>query len=65
MADDIFGYDDDFDYFAHLWKPEEHDGWMAELEQAFAHCAWVSDWGPECVRFAQGAGLDGAALAAP
>ena len=35
--------------------------WMAELEQAFAHCAWVSDWGPECIRFAQGAGLDGAA----
>ena len=27
MADDIFGYDEDFDYFAHLWKPERHDGW--------------------------------------
>ena len=36
-------------------------GWMNELEQAFAHCTWVSDWGPECIRFAQGAGLDSAA----
>ena len=36
-------------------------GWIAELEQAFAHCAWVSDWGPECYLFAQGAGLTGAA----
>ena len=35
-------------------------GWMTELEQAFAHCAWVSDWGPNCNRFAQGAGLAGA-----
>ena len=35
--------------------------WMAELEQAFVHCAWVSDCGPECILFAQGAGLDGAA----
>ena len=31
--------------------------WFTELEQAFAHCAWVSDWGPECILFAQGAGL--------
>lgn len=36
-------------------------GWIAGLEQAFAHCAWVSDWGPECILFAQGAGLAGAA----
>ena len=28
MADNIFGIEDDFDYFAHLWKPEEHDGWI-------------------------------------
>ena len=28
MADDIFGIeDDDFNYFEHLWTPEEHDGW--------------------------------------
>ena len=37
-------------------------GWFDELEQAFAHCAWVSDWGPECVLFAHGAGLGRAAL---
>ena len=37
-------------------------GWFDKLEQAFAHCAWVSDWGPECILFAQGAGLDRAAL---
>ena len=37
-------------------------GWFDELEQAFAHCAWVSDWGPECILFAQGAGLARAAL---
>ena len=36
-------------------------GWFTELEQAFAHCAWVSDWWPECILFAQGAGLDQAA----
>ena len=36
-------------------------GWFDELERAFAHCAWVSDWGPECILFAQGAGLDRAA----
>ena len=41
-------------------------GWFAELENAYTHCAWVSDWGPECIRFTQGAGLDrAAALAAP
>ena len=37
-------------------------GWFDELEQAYAHCAWVSDWGPECILFAQGAGLARAAL---
>ena len=37
-------------------------GWFDELEQAYAHCAWVSDWGPECILFAQGAGLGRAAL---
>ena len=36
-------------------------GWFTELEQAFAHCAWVSDWGSACILFAQGAGLDLAA----
>ena len=30
-------------------------GWFAELENAYTHCAWVSDWGEECIRFAQGA----------
>ena len=37
-------------------------GWFTELEQAFAHCAWVSDWGSACILFAQGAGLARAAL---
>ena len=32
-------------------------GWFTELEQAFAHCARVSDWGSACILFAQGAGL--------
>ena len=27
MADDLFGYPDEFGYFDHLWKPERHDGW--------------------------------------
>ena len=47
----------DFPLAVHPALPD----WFAELEQAFAHCAWVSDWGPECILFAQGAGLDRAA----
>ena len=35
--------------------------WMAELEQAFAHCVWVSTWQWRCRRFADSAGLSGAA----
>lgn len=27
MANDLFGYPDEFGYFDHLWKPEQHDGW--------------------------------------
>lgn len=27
MANDIFGIDDEINYFEHLWTPEEHDGW--------------------------------------
>ena len=27
MADDLFGYDEEFNYYDHLWKPVEHDGW--------------------------------------
>ena len=27
MADNMFGMDDYFGYFDHVWKPEEHDGW--------------------------------------
>ena len=27
MAPDLFGYDEEFNYFDHLWKPDEHDGW--------------------------------------
>ena len=47
----------DFPLAAHPALP----GWFAELENAYTHCAWVSDWGEECIRFAQGAGLDRAA----
>lgn len=35
--------------------------WIGELEQAFAHCAWVSTWRESCRRFAGCAGLKGAA----
>ena len=35
--------------------------WIAELEHAFAHCAWVSTWRERCGRFAERAGLQGAA----
>ena len=35
--------------------------WMAELEQAFTHCAWVSSWQERCVWFASSARLGGAA----
>ena len=34
--------------------------WIGELEQAFAHCAWVSSWREKSVWFAASAGLDGA-----
>ena len=34
--------------------------WIAELEQAFAHCVWVSTWRERCGRFAGRAGLDSA-----
>ena len=27
MADDLFGYDEEFNYYDHLWTPVEHDGW--------------------------------------
>ena len=47
----------EFPLFVHPALP----GWFTELEQAFAHCAWVSDWGSACILFAQGAGLDLAA----
>ena len=35
--------------------------WIGELEQAFAHCVWVSTWRKSCRRFAERAGLKGAA----
>ena len=35
-------------------------GWIGELEQAFAHCVWVSTGGRSCGCFAGRAGLDGA-----
>ena len=35
--------------------------WMDALEQAFAHCVWVSSWRERCRRFADHAGLQGAA----
>ena len=48
----------EFPLFVHPALP----GWFTELEQAFAHCTWVSDWGSECILFAQGAELARAAL---
>ena len=27
MTDNLFGYDEEFNYFDHLWTPVEHDGW--------------------------------------
>ena len=27
MVDDPFDYDEEFNYFDHLWTPDEHDGW--------------------------------------
>ena len=35
--------------------------WIAELEQAFAQCVWVSTWRESCRDFAECAGLQGAA----
>ena len=35
--------------------------WIAELEQAFAQCVWVSTWRESCRHFAECAGLQGAA----
>ena len=35
--------------------------WARELEQAFAHCVWVSTWRERCRWFADSAGLTGAA----
>ena len=34
--------------------------WIGELEQAFAHCVWVSSWRDRSFWFASGAGLGGA-----
>ena len=34
--------------------------WIGELEQAFAHCAWVSSWREKSFWFAASAGLGGA-----
>ena len=36
MADDLFGYDEEFNYFDHLWTPDEHDGWTWVQTMAFA-----------------------------
>lgn len=44
---------DDFPIHAH----PALSAWVDELEAAYTHCAWISDWGEECIRFARGAGV--------
>ena len=48
---------DDFPLHVHPRLPD----WFAELEAAYTQCAWMSDWGAECIRFVRGASLDSAA----